>query len=91
MNGYGFPDVVASVTVCASRGCHASPGLRVKKLAATAMQCESHFKSSFGNVKAFDFKKLKISSSRVVRRRNGLRPLRLRLGGRWQANSLGRP
>ena len=27
------------------------------------MQCESHFKSSFGNVKAFNLKKLKLSLS----------------------------
>ena len=27
------------------------------------MQCESHFKSSFGNVNAFNFKKLKLSLS----------------------------
>ena len=53
------------------------------------MRFESHFKSYFGNVKAFNLKKFKLSLSPSPQWPEAA----LRLGGdgrRWQANSLGR-
>ena len=55
-------------------------------LAASAMRFESHFKSYFGNVKAFNLKKIKIISEPVAAMTGGGPAA----GGRWQANSLGR-
>ena len=53
---------------------------------AFAMRFESHFKSSFGNVKAFNLKKIKIIAEPVAAMAAGGPAA----GGRWQANSLGR-
>ena len=48
----------------------ASPALGVAEgslaAAAVTMRCERHFKSSFGNVKAINLKKIKLSLSRAV-------------------------
>ena len=53
------------------------------------MRFESHFKSYFGNVKAFNLKKIKIIPEPVAAMaRAGGGP---EAGGRWQASSLGRP
>ena len=49
------------------------------------MRCESHFKSCFGNVKAFNLKKIKIIAEPVAAMVGGGPAA----GGRWQANSLG--
>ena len=50
------------------------------------MRFESHFKSYFGNVKAFNLKKIKIIPEPVAAMAGGGPAA----GGRWQANSLGR-
>ena len=50
------------------------------------MRFESHFKSYFGKVKAFNLKKIKIIAEPVAAMAGGGPPA----GGRWQANSLGR-
>ena len=47
---------------------------------------KSHFNRSFGNVKAFNLKKLKLSLSPSQQW-----PQAALLLGRWQASSLGRP
>ena len=54
---------------------------------SASMRCESHFKSPFGNVNAFNLKKLKFISEPVAALAAGGPAA----GGRWQANSLGRP
>ena len=51
-----------------------------------SMRFESHFKSYFGNVKAFNLKKIKIIAEPVAAMAGGGPAA----GGRWQANSLGR-
>ena len=51
------------------------------------MQFESHFKSSFGNVKAFNLKKIKIIAEPVA----AMAARGPAAGGRRQASSLGRP
>ena len=51
------------------------------------MRFESHFKSYFGNVKAFNLKKIKIIPEPVAAMAGGGPAA----GGRWQASSLGRP
>ena len=51
------------------------------------MRFESHFKSYFGNVKAFNLKKFKIIAEPVAAMEGGGPAA----GGWWQANSLGRP
>ena len=48
------------------------------------MRFESHFKSSFGNIKAFNLKKFKIVAEPVAAMAGGGPAA----GGRWQANSL---
>ena len=50
------------------------------------MRFESHFKSYFGNVKAFNLKKIKIIAEPVAAMAAGGPAA----GGRWQASSLGR-
>ena len=51
------------------------------------MQCDSQFKSSFGNVKAFDLNKIKMIAEPVATMAGGCPEA----GGlQWQANSLGR-
>ena len=62
-----------------------SPRNLFMHLSAT-MQCESHFKTSFGNLKAFNLKKIKIIAETVSAMAGGGPAA----GGRWQANSLGR-
>ena len=52
-----------------------------------AMRCESHFNPSFGNVNAFNLKKIKIIAEPVATMAAGGPAA----GGRRQASSLGRP
>ena len=52
------------------------------------MQCESYFKSSFGNVKALNLKKLKMFIAEPVASMATGGPA---AGARRQASSLGRP
>ena len=53
-------------------------------MAPPAMRFESHFKSYFGNVKAFNLKKIKIIPEPVAAMAGG----GPEAGGRWKASSL---
>ena len=61
-------------------------GIPICYIAAEPMRFESHFKSYFGNLKAFNLKKIKIIAEPVAAMAGGCPAA----GGRWQANSLGR-
>ena len=60
----------------------------VSSLLVFPMRCESHFNPSFGNVKAFNLKKIKKINAEPVAAMAAGGPA---AGGQRQASSLGRP